>query len=475
MMMSRLSRTSTQVPGSLSRPILEHLVEGTPESDALIAHAFSCLSATKKIRKALKNKIWLVKDRDSVLARMAAGELDCVLNNLYTRGGDDKAVVLPAHERTQGSHVAATEYAEYFKEKGYSMAGSELSARNSLRLLGLLQLDADDHFIDLGSANGRFTLAAALSTSVAVASGVELSPSRTECARQARGRIESACSSHSAAIQTVVTADGEEPALKKRATLIVGSQAGSVGGGEMGHSAALEPGVSSSSSDGASFFGLACGQRVILRQGDVLTAFESLEEEEENGGGAPVASHGKNGEGKEHELASSSSSRLVPFPTVVWLAVRPRFSDQLVSALLQRMREAVVNEAAARDDRGADGAGGSGGANKAEVVATPLEEDTNRGSLSSDERRHNQPPSSPPSSIRLFTASIALDIDALPEVTLERAYLFQDSDTPRPEGAVPGSSPPVQVAQLYGGHTELGVKNNGGPRIVLEYSMRPRA
>ena len=73
-------------------------------------------------------------------------------------------------------------------------------------------------------------------------------------------------------------------------------------------------------------------------------------------------------------------------------------------------------------------------------------------------------------------------------MTLERAFIFQDCCSSGIEedeegsgnGGVGGGSTeqivhPVQIAKLYGGHHKelLGLKkNNGGPRVVLEYSVQ---
>ena len=94
----------------------------------------------------------------------------------------------PAHEHTTASEVKKEEYYSHFMPHGYAIAGCELGAEGIAHLLSFVQLTPSDRFVDLGSATGRLTLAAAALTSAHSSLGVELSPSRHSQAVEALKR-----------------------------------------------------------------------------------------------------------------------------------------------------------------------------------------------------------------------------------------------------------------------------------------------
>jgi SAM-dependent methyltransferase len=75
--------------------------------------------------------------------------------------------------------------------KGSAIYG-ELRPAATLRLLAQLELERRDRFVDLGAGIGKVVLLAAMTTHVGRATGVELSATRVEIARQALARARKA-------------------------------------------------------------------------------------------------------------------------------------------------------------------------------------------------------------------------------------------------------------------------------------------
>eukprot|EP00966_Prymnesium_polylepis_P295814 6832171-Prymnesium_polylepis.1 len=119
--------------------------------------------------------------------------------------------VLRPHAHSSVNDLDRTEFIEHFRPRGYDNAGQELGAQSVAGLLALLQLTADERFVDLGSSEGRVPLAVAHLTS-AQAVGIELSPARHESATIAQRRL-----SDSTNRVHLLQADFLEPGLLTRA------------------------------------------------------------------------------------------------------------------------------------------------------------------------------------------------------------------------------------------------------------------
>ena len=151
---------------------------------AMIEQCLTNAMASKKSREALRERLVLMSDSEDIHAATAS------LATAFESAFDPPKAPASAFSSTPAQFKH--EYFEYFRPMGYDMAGLELQPRTCAMLFSMLQLTASDRFIDLGSANGRLVLAAALLTPVQCAAGVELSPLRTEEARRALARLASA-------------------------------------------------------------------------------------------------------------------------------------------------------------------------------------------------------------------------------------------------------------------------------------------
>jgi SAM-dependent methyltransferase len=102
---------------------------------------------------------------------------------------------MPARETPEWAalnNVARKEFETMFGPLGYSMSGAEMNPQQAWRLVELFNLAPDESFVDLGSSFGRIPLLVALATSshhTGRVAGVELSPSRTVAALEARERL----------------------------------------------------------------------------------------------------------------------------------------------------------------------------------------------------------------------------------------------------------------------------------------------
>lgn len=174
---------STSVGASLSGgcspplpPLPPTLVPVADQRDGLglFDAAMSNAGASKRTRRALRDRLWLVQD-SSPGVRVSAARLNQLFSHAYA--GIDSSPPPSAHEHSSTGREHMEEYFQHFQPRGYSIAGAELREETTCRLLALLQLSPSDVFVDLGSSTGRLALAAALMSPARVL-GVELSPSR---------------------------------------------------------------------------------------------------------------------------------------------------------------------------------------------------------------------------------------------------------------------------------------------------------
>ncbi|KAL1515105.1 hypothetical protein AB1Y20_004168 [Prymnesium parvum] len=150
---------------------------------ALLHAAFDNAGASKRTRRLLRERLWLVEDSPPTAA--AAPRLAALLSHAYP---PPPLAPPPPHEHTGQRSGHAAEYFSHFAPRGYAIGGAELREAAAASLLGLLQLQAHDTFVDLGAATGRLALAAAWLTAARVV-GVELSPSRHRQGEEAVARL----------------------------------------------------------------------------------------------------------------------------------------------------------------------------------------------------------------------------------------------------------------------------------------------
>ena len=149
-------------------------------------------------------QMWQADEYIDILARCSIGASKHLAMepgwNLQVVERDDELVApatsllqrLWGDENASSTECAETRKAEYlslYQPQGYHAQGAELRADIVIRLLTVLQLSADDFFIDLGSSRGGLPLAAALFTQVGTACGIEISPSRHRLASDLHKRL----------------------------------------------------------------------------------------------------------------------------------------------------------------------------------------------------------------------------------------------------------------------------------------------
>jgi len=95
---------------------------------------------------------------------------------------------LESTHQSKHGHVIPKEECALIEGAGSSPQYGELERTG--RLLRLLNLGPDDHFVDLGSGRGRLAMHAALKTQVGSAVGVEMSATRHALAEQAQAGLQ---------------------------------------------------------------------------------------------------------------------------------------------------------------------------------------------------------------------------------------------------------------------------------------------